>query len=140
MVGTWKGHYKYHNQKARQITGFDQTNFTILIHSFDGKHFRGTVTDDLNSGGMEGEGQITGEMNNIKISFRKLMPRRTVLFKDGKKVLDRKHPTLYYTGTISQDKKKVVGNWKIKWQIFFLFGIIPFPFKPTTGTWEMNLQ
>ena len=90
---------------------------------------------------MQGEGQISGEIKNGQVSFQKQMPLYTIIFKNGtKQTLDRKHPIIYYFGNFSQDKNHIKGKWKFKWKIFLLFGIIPIPFKPSSGTWEMNLQ
>jgi hypothetical protein len=141
MIGTWKGYYKYDYKAAQKIVGADVTNFTLVIHSFDGKNFEGTVKDDLSSGGMEGEGRIIGEVENNVATFRKLMPKSTYAYKDGtRRNIDKKHPTVYYTGIISPDKLHVEGKLKIKWQIMFLFGLVPFPVKPYPGTWSMTLQ
>lgn len=141
MKGTWNGYYKYDKEKSQKALGFDKTNFTIVVNSFDGKKFEGSVADDPDSGGMEGEGQIVGQIENKTVLFQKHMPRATFIFKDGsRKILDRKHPIIYYSGTISQDGTKIEGSWKFKTQIAFLFGIIPFPYNPPKGTWSMQLQ
>jgi hypothetical protein len=141
MIGTWKGYYKYDDKAVQKSVGTDLTNFTIVIHSFDGRNFEGSVKDDVSSGGMEAEGQIIGEVENDIVTFRKLMPKSTFLYKDGtRKNVDKKHPTIYYTGMISSDKLHVDGKWKIKRQIMFLFGLVPFPVKPSPGTWSMRLQ
>jgi hypothetical protein len=140
MLGTWKGYYKYNNQAIQKSAGLDRTYFTIHIHSFDGKKFEGSVTDDADSGGMEGEGKIIGQIEDTTVSCRKYMPKNTYIFKDGtKKVFDGKHPTIYYSGTISDNGNKMEGRWKIKRQFIFLFGFIPFPIKAGGGTWSMQL-
>jgi len=141
MKGTWIGSYKYDKEKAQKAIGFEKTNFTIVIHTFDGEEFEGSVTDDTENGGMEGVGKIVGETKGNTVSFQKHMPRATFAFKQGsRKVIDRKHPAIYYSGTISQDGKEMKGSWKFKTQIAFLFGIIPFPYNPHKGTWSMKLQ
>jgi hypothetical protein len=89
---------------------------------------------------MEGQGDIIGKVEGNLVTFRKLMPKAAYIFKDGTRtILDKKHPTIYYTGTMSQDKLTISGNWKFKWQIMFIFGIIPFPVKPYAGSWRMSL-
>lgn len=141
MTGTWKGYYQYNNKRAQKSIGFDKTNFIVTITSFDGRQFEGIVVDDGQSGGMEGEGQIFGKIENNSVSFEKLMPHTTYVFRDGKrKVLDKKHPTLHYSGTISENKMHMEGLWKFNWHTVMLFGIIPFPFKGSSGTWSMTLQ
>ncbi|MBL7733147.1 MAG: hypothetical protein JNM88_18390 [Chitinophagaceae bacterium] len=141
MKGTWIGFYKYDRERAQKTIGFEKTFFTLIIHAFDGKKFEGSVTDDTESGGMEGEGKIAGQIINNTVTFQKHMPRATFLFKDGsRKITNRKHPTIYYSGTLSQDGREISGSWKIKTQIAFLFGIIPFPYNPHGGCWSMKLQ
>lgn len=140
MKGNWIGSYKYDKEKAQKAIGFEKTSFIIVIHAFDGKEFEGSVTEDTESGGM-GEGKVVGEIKNHTVSFQKQMPRATFAFKDGsRKIIERKHPAIYYSGTISQDGKEMKGNWKFKTQIAFLFGIIPFPYNPHKGTWSMKLK
>jgi hypothetical protein len=141
MIGTWTGYYKYDKKVPQTMVRHDQTNFTIIIQSFDGKFFKGIVKDDLSTGGMEGEGQIIGQVENGKVSFKKLMPRRTLVYRDGtRKVTNEKHPAIHYKGTVSPDRRKMEGKWEIKRRIAFLFGLIPFPYKPPPGTWSMTLQ
>ena len=140
MIGTWTGYYKYNKEAAQKAMGFDRTFFTIVIHSFDGKKFEGTVTDDTATGGMEGQGIISGEIDNRNVSFRKFMPKQTYVLKDGsRKVFDSKHPAIYYSGTVSDNGNNMRGHWKIKAQVLLVFGFIPFPFKPQHGTWSMHL-
>lgn len=141
MKGTWIGFYKYDKESAQKTIGFEKTPFTMIIHTFDGKEFEGFVTDDIENGGMEGEGKIVGHILNNAVAFQKHMPKATIAFRDGsRKIMNRKHPTIYYSGTISQDGKEMTGNWKFKTQIAFLFGIIPFPYNPNRGSWAMRLQ
>lgn len=141
MTGTWVGYYQYDNPDHQKAIGFDKTFFTITIKSFDGKYFTGIVNDDVKSGGMEGSGEIVGEINEGSIHFKKLMPRESLIYPKGEiKDSDRKHPTLYYTGVISKDKKEISGVWKFKITIGLLFGFLPIPYRPGKGTWSMTLQ
>ena len=141
MVGTWKGYYKYDNEKIQKSIGFEKTYFTIVIHSFNGKTFSGIVLDDLTTGGMEGEGKIIGTIENDKVTFKKLMKKTSLISTNGtKKYLEKTHPAIYYTGTITPDQLHMEGHWKFKTQIMFLFGIIPLPVKFCPGFWSMNLQ
>jgi hypothetical protein len=141
MTGTWLGYYKYDNKHLQKASGFDKTCFTIIINAFDEKYFKGIVTDDVKSGGMEGTGRIIGEIEGEKISFRKLMPKRSTMYPNGeRKYSDKEHPTLYYTGTFSKDKREINGEWKFKITIGLLFGFIPIPYRPGKGTWSMALQ
>lgn len=141
MTGTWLGYYKYHHEEIQKAIGFDKTYFTITINSFSRNNFKGTVTDDIKTGGMEGTGEIIGEIEGEKISFKKFMPSESLLYPNGEqKHSDKKHPTLYYTGTLSKDKREINGEWKFKITIGLLFGFIPIPYRPGKGTWSMTLQ
>ncbi|KGO93534.1 hypothetical protein [Flavobacterium subsaxonicum] len=140
MKGTWQGYYKHNNLKVQKIRKFAQTNFTIVIQSFDGKNFGGNVTDDLATGGMQGIGYIIGTLNNTAIAFEKLMPIATILTQDGStQQQDKPHSPLYYKGTLSADGTTAAGTWKFKNKIVMLFGIIPIPYCPGRGVWQMEL-
>ncbi|HEY5407385.1 MAG TPA: hypothetical protein VIJ92_09860 [Ginsengibacter sp.] len=141
MTGTWLGYYKYDNKNLQKSFGFDKTHFTIIINSFDQKCFKGNVTDDVKSGGMEDTGEIVGQIDGENISFKKLMPRKSIIYPNGElKYLDKKHPILFYRGKFSKDKREISGEWKFKITIGLLFGFIPFPYRPGKGTWSMTLQ
>lgn len=141
MTGTWQGYYQYNNQFQQKAVGFDKTFFTITINAFDGNKFSGIVNDDIKSGGMEGTGEITGEIKDGQVHFQKFMPREQMLYPNGEHVYsDKKHPTLYYTGSFSADKKMLSGEWKFKKSFVYLFGLIPLPYRGGRGTWSMSLQ
>lgn len=141
MIGTWLGYYKFDSERGQKLIGFDKTNFTLIINSFDGKNFRGTVNDDIETGGMKETGNIIGHINNENIFFKKFMPKLTVFYNDGtRETLDKKHLTLYYYGRISKDKKQYIGYWKFKVTIIFLYGFFPLPYRPGRGTWSMTLS
>lgn len=139
MTGHWKGYYQYSNAKDQAAMGFEKTYFEIYIDSFDGKKFRGTVQDDVTTGGMEDEGKIIGFVENGKISFEKHMPREVILYPDGQRQSShRRHPTLYYSGTLFNNSVSARGLWKFRWRIVFVLGIIPIPHLPCKGTWAME--
>jgi len=141
MTGTWLGYYKYDNELHQKTIGFDKTNFTIIIQSFDGKNFKGIVNDDITTGGMKETGDIVGSVEGEKLSFQKFMPRETLFNPNGERITsDKKHRTLYYSGILSNDKKEITGQWKFKIKIGFLFGLIPIPYRGGKGTWSMKLQ
>ncbi len=75
MTGNWKGYYKFENEKIQKATGFEKTNFEIVISKFDRINFSGIVKDDVETGGMEETGEIIGKIDNNNISFEKLMPK-----------------------------------------------------------------
>ena len=79
MKGIWQGFYKYKKEYMQKAIGFEKTNFTITITSFDGQHFKGVVLDDVNTGGMKEEGEIIGFLDGDNISFKKLMPKKLLL-------------------------------------------------------------
>lgn len=141
MIGTWIDFYKFDNEESQKAMGSEKTYFTITINSFDNANSKGTVVDDINTGGMEGTGEITGEIEGDKIAFKKFMPRENIILPNNeRRYTNRKHPTLYYKGVFSKDKKEINGTWKFKRQIGFLFGFIPVPYNPGSGKWSMTLQ
>ncbi len=141
MIGNWLGFYRYNNKHIQKIKGFDKTYFSLTINSFDGNNFKGTVTDDTSTGGMEGTGEVIGNIENEKIFFRKFMHKKTFIIdtKGTRKISDVPHPTLYYSGTFTPDKMEINGDWKFNYTIGFLFGFIPIPYRPAKGTWNIHL-
>ncbi len=139
MIGTWNGNYKFDNQKIQKVIGFEKTNFKIIIDKFDGINFEGTVTDDLETGGMYGEGEIKGKIKDSKITFIKQMPIESLIdVKTGKHYqTTKKHSPIYYSGTII-NSNTIVGEWKFRYKLYLLFGILPFLFRPGKGKWEMT--
>ncbi len=141
MIGTWNGYYQFDNQQIQKIKGFDKTNFKIVIEKFDGCNFEGKVFDDIETGGMSGEGEISGTYKNTTISFTKQMPIQTLIdLKTGEKYqTDKKHAPLFYKGTkINSDQ--FVGEWKFKYKIYSIFGLIPILYRPAKGKWEMTFE
>lgn len=140
MLGKWKGYYTFENERIQKIVGFEKTYFEIVIKQFDGINFDGIVNDDIKFGGMKETGKITGKIIKNVISFKKLMPKKNQINSIGiRKKLEGKHPTLYYYGTLSENKTEIIGTWKFKRRLSFLFVIIPIIFRPGNGTWKMNL-
>jgi hypothetical protein len=126
MLGSWKGYYKFENNRTQKLIGFEKTDFEIIIEKFDGINFSGIVNDDVKSGGMEETGEIIGKIENNKISFEKLMPKHNQINSKGeRRNIEGKHPILYYIGTLSEDKTEIIGTWKFKKKLAYLFGIIP---------------
>lgn len=142
MLGSWKGFYKYENEKIQKIIGYEKTEFEINIDDFDGLNFSGKVNDDLKTGGMQETGKIVGKITNSKVSFEKSMPKNSLIIntKGDRKQTERKHPTIYYCGTLSSDKTEITGIWYFKRKLGFLFGFIPIIFRPGKGTWKMILK
>lgn len=140
MKGTWQGFYKYNNKTVQQLMGFDKTNFTLIIKIVNGIAFEGTVIDDITTGGMEGEGKITGTLKGNKITFKKFMPRESVLLdvQGNRRQTEKPHNILYYKGILSRDGHEITGTWKFKNKLTFLFGIIPFVYCPGSGSWGMK--
>jgi hypothetical protein len=138
--GSWKGQYKYDNKAHQKLKGVAGTNFVIDIVPTTDEYFTGTVQDDLETGGTEGVGQITGRVTGNKIEFVKQMPVMTMLLakKGMRKTFNRKHRKIYYTGTFSDDRKTVSGQWKFKFG-FIRIWIMPVPVMPSSGTWTMTL-
>ncbi len=136
---TWDGYYRHGNELIRKKTGFEQTNFSIVIDAFDGKNFTGTVTDDSITGGMPGTGKIEGEIQENSLDFVKLMPQQVTIDRNGnRQITSQKHPPIYYSGTLSEDGYSITGKWKFTYKVAFLLGFIPFPYRPGKGTWQMR--
>ena len=142
MLGNWKGFYQYSNEKIQKIVGYTKTDFELYIDKFDGINFSGKVKDDEKSGGMKESGEIVGKILNNKISFEKSMPKNSQIInkKGDRKVTNKKHPTIYYFGTLSEDKTEIIGNWEFRRKLGFLFVFFPVIFRPGKGTWKMNLK
>jgi hypothetical protein len=139
LKGKWKGVYKYNNQKYQEISGFEQTNFQLSIESFQNSVFRGTIQDDLSTGGTEGIGTIQGKINENRVEFIKEMPTLTLFIDNqgGRKIYNKPHPKIYYQGILSANQKTITGTWKIKFSIIWK-GIIPIILLPTSGTWSIQ--
>lgn len=142
MTGKWLGFYQYNHQEAQRLNGFERTFFIINIQSFDGENFKGTVQDDVDTGGMKEEGIVEGYVEGNNVFFIKLMPVHGVLNNGSQRLIKKKekHPTLYYTGTFSNDKKELTGQWKFRYSIFLLWGFIPVPYRPGKGEWGMKWE
>lgn len=139
MKGSWDGFYRYDRDRIREATGFEKTGFTIEIMVFDGINFEGTVNDDTATGGMAETGRIIGTISKNTIRFRKFMPVGSEINPDGtSQKTGKKHKTIYYSGTLSEDGTIINGQWKFRHSIALLFGIIPIPYSPGTGTWGMT--
>ena len=141
MLGNWKGYYRFDNERIQKVIGYNETEFEIVIDKFDGKEFFGKVNDDEKTGGMQDTGEIIGRLENNEVYFKKLMPRNCSIALNGERVYsEKKHPTLYYSGLLSDDGKKIEGKWKFKRQLGFIFYIIPIIYNPGNGTWRMELK
>ena len=141
MRGTWDGYYKYSDSAFQKALGFDRTNFVITIHNVDKNIFKGTVTDDQTTGGMDGIGRITGTIHGNTVKFTKHMPYGLEFDLQGDTYnTGKKHPTLYYSGTLSKDGRHAKGIWKFGIKIYMLLGILPIPYRQGTGTWEIKLR
>lgn len=141
QIGQWKGYYNYFGEKVNKFRQFENTNFDIEILTVDGNHFTGKVQDDLDTGGAEGVGDITGQIHENRIDFVKAMPVLTLIVdeKGTRKIFNKKHPPIFYTGEFSSDARTVNGTWQIRFGIVW-FGIIPLPIMPLKGAWSMTLQ
>ncbi|HBG71699.1 MAG: hypothetical protein A2W93_06690 [Bacteroidetes bacterium GWF2_43_63] len=135
MIGKYKGHYQYDNQKIQKQLKHDLTLFNLEITEFENGHFNGFVEDDIDTGGTPGKGIINGEKNGNEITFIKEMPIASFLINGKMKTYNKKHPKIYYKGTITDDK--IEGFWKIKFGVF-MNGLMMLIGVKTTGTWQMG--
>lgn len=139
-VGHWIGQYKYDKKAHQRLTGFDFTNFEIEIIVVDKNTFSGQVQDDLTTGGTKGIGKVQGKIVDNKVEFVKRMPFMSLIDKDGsRKTLKKEHHQIYYSGTFSNDKKSISGQWRFKFGVIW-FGLMPIPTFPIRGTWTMKLK
>jgi hypothetical protein len=138
MIGSWKGIYRFDNENIQKIRGYDETEFEIIIEKFDGKSFTGKVFDDEKTGGMKGTGEIVGNVENNQIYFEKAMPLNCQINSKGLEYSEKRHPTIYYYGKLSDNGEKFEGIWKFKKKLGFLFYIIPIIYRPGKGTWKME--
>lgn len=140
-TGLWTGYYRFGNTEVQKLSGFDQTDFEITIQNVDDNNFTGIVQDNLETGGTEGIGKIKGNISGDQVKFVKQMPVMTIIIdkKGTRKTLNRKHRPVFYSGTLSADKKSVSGDWKIKFG-FIRLGLLPIPIMTIKGTWQMKLK
>ncbi len=137
MIGTWKGFYKYDKQGIQDKIGFDRTNFTIYIDSFENNKFKGKAEDDIFTGGMPGVGRVKGTVKAEKVRFIKIMPSKSPFNKPGEpEIYKDKYLSVIHEGTFSEDKKTIKGIWNIKFQ-FAIISFILLLF-PTKGTWQID--
>lgn len=140
MNGIWKGSYTYNSTKIQSNIGFPKTNFKIEITDINEDQFVGKVTDDIDSGGTPGIGDITGKLIDNEVSFIKIMPHKALIDRDGNiKVLKGKHPKIYYRGSLTADRKTIEGTWRFKLG-FMMIGIIPVIMPPIKGKFTMDKQ
>ena len=136
----WRGSYRYDDALARKVIGFDHTNFEIEFIFSDDIHFTGTVKDDRSTGGTPGTGEVSGTVIGDEVRFVKKMPVLTVFINASYKTDEgRKHPNIYYVGSLSADSKSMSGKWKLRFGVGF-WGIWPTIYLPTTGTWSASSQ
>jgi len=137
--GIWNGHYDYGERIRKRVSRLTSTKFTIEIIETADRRFTGTVQDDLTTGGTEGIGKIEGTINSNKIKFIKRMPVMTLIVdKNGaRKVLKKRHPSIYYSGIFSADKRIVTGEWHFKARILWM-GYFPRFVTRQSGTWTMS--
>lgn len=140
-IGHWIGQYSYEKEGYQKMTGFDSTNFEIEITHVNNDIFFGTVQDDLTTGGTDGIGDIKGKITGCKVEFVKQMPIMALLIgkKQIKKIVEKKHRNIYYSGIFSNDKESISGHWRFKFG-FIWVGFFPIPIIPAKGYWKMTLK
>jgi hypothetical protein len=141
MVKRWKGNYQYDSKQSQELIGHPRTFFTIEMEIFEDDTLKGIVQDDLESGGMTGIGEISGEVFKEAIYFEKQMPTTSILdLKKGRQVsLNEKHPLIIYVGKL-EEENKYCGTWSFEKKWAFFLGFIPIKYCPGKGIWEMELE
>lgn len=138
MKQTYKGHYTYDSEAIQKSIGHERTLFTIEIEFAEDDTFKGSVKDDVFTGGMNGIGEINGEIDKDAIFFMKQMPFECKIDKFGNRInSDRKHLLLIYEGNLSEPNK-YIGKWEFEKRWGLILGFIPFKFSPGKGKWEME--
>jgi uncharacterized protein YbcV (DUF1398 family) len=137
LLGKWNGQYRYISTRLPLAMRESATNFILSISEFDGENFKGTVTEDSVTGGMNGMGMIQGIWKNGSLKFVKKMPFKTVYLPDGTKMeFNQQHRKLYYQGTWKTNRFE--GTWKLKLGVGFLYKkFVIYP--PSKGTWTMHI-
>lgn len=140
MGGTWSGTYTYNIPEALKDERTKEVEFTINIHNVIKNSFKGTVEDNLKTGGSPGIGSIEGRFFDSYVRFEKKMPFNARIEKDGSHTINenKKHPTIIYEGEFSRSKNKIHGAWRFKKKLFFWKGIIPLWVSIGNGKFEMN--
>ena len=135
----WIGSYRYDNEKHRKAVGWEQTVFEVEFVSWHADEFVGKIVDDPDTGGTPGTGEIVGSISGGRIEFVKKMPVLTLISGIHTRVTrsNRKHPDIFYAGTVSPDGTSMSGEWRIKLGFGF-FGLWPTIFLPMSGTWTMT--
>lgn len=137
MKGHWKGFYKYKDEYMQELIGHEKTFFDLHITAQIENTFSGEIEDDATTGGMPGIGKVHGEIIDDTISFEKEMPICAVIWWKKIKLYKKKHPKIYYKGTLEDDGNTIRGEWRFKFGITFI-GIFPVPVFPIKGTFEMQ--
>ena len=125
MKGKWEGFYQPDTNKHKVKTSLDKIKFILLIDSFHNDHFEGVMNDYIGSKGIIDSWNVSGDVIKNKIFFKKFKGE----IKDG--------PIILYTGEIFEGKNEIVGSWKFKMTIAFIFRVIPIPYRRGRGIWQM---
>lgn len=140
MVGKWNGNYDYDLPDKYIDERTQKVEFSIEIFNTEDTTFRGTVEDDLSTGGTPGRGEIKGNYNGYDVTFEKLMPISAMIDAKGNHIIKekKKHKAIIYQGVFSRDKKNVSGTWRFKKKMLGWYGIIPFWGYPGWGEFTMT--
>ena len=98
------------------------------------------IFEDSKTGGIEGVGTVEGYIHQNNIYFIKRMPYLAVLTSVNKikTYRNKKHPEILYQGSFDNANNVIKGIWKTKFTIIW-FGVLPIPFFPSKGSWQMEL-
>lgn len=136
----YRGSYQYNSQKIQELIGHKRTFFNLEFEIFEDDTLKGTVEDDISTGGMTEVGEIRGEVYEDSIFFQKQMPHYGGIDKNGNIIIQhkKKHPSLFYVGQISTGNS-YTGTWEFEKMWFLWLGFIPYRRSMGNGTWEMTL-
>ncbi len=140
MIGDWKGSYEFDDNGLTVKTNFDRTSFSLFLESINDGKVYGSIQEDVTNT-IKDDFSMIGSIRNERIVFTKFKSTQPVRNPEDFDKFKYKHgPIIYYQGSLSPNKKEVIGTWKFKLVIQLLWGFIPFPYSRGKGTWSMRFQ
>ncbi|MGV0924541.1 hypothetical protein [Empedobacter tilapiae] len=139
-IKTYNGYFTFDKKEYNHLRGYLNTYFELSIKEINNDKFSGTIIEDSKTGGIEGVGTVEGYIHQNNIYFIKRMPYLAVLTSVNKikTYRNKKHPEILYQGSFDNVNNVIKGIWKTKFTIIW-FGVLPIPFFPSKGSWQMEL-
>ena len=133
--GSWTGFYSY-GEGYSQLTQLVSVPFSVSIKK-EFEWFVGRVIEDVESGGIEDEILIKGQLRGRKIEFTKYYTLEHLVDKDDNSAsFQSVNPTIvHYEGEFSEEESKFKGVWEIGYLEEDDLGTMQE--SNTSGFWEM---